>query len=218
MRIAAVLAALLGLACLPATAESAIANHTVTIAAPARFDFTLATVKLSGPASGLRVSVIGPTKHEYVAAAQVVKPPPAAIPPPSLALAARSYPGPIFIVVVNRRQRDTPIVGSGTVSVRIRTRVPEPAPQFSEHVNVLADGAPGQDCSSLAPDRVLGHPYIYGMALKPLAGAVPEPKDDTVGLGSVDEVVAHGLAQACGDSIETTFERWVRQEPGPVHP
>jgi hypothetical protein len=218
MRIAAVLAVLLGLTCLPAVAESAIANHTVTIAAPARLDFTLATVKLSGPASGVRASVIGPTKHEYVAAAEVVKPPPAAIPPPPLAQAARSYPGPIFIVVVNRQQRDTPVAGSSAVSVRIHTRVPESVPQFSEHVDVLADGAPDQNCSWLAPNSALGHPYIYGMALKPLAGTVSEPSAETVGPGGVDEVVAHALAQACGDSIETTFERWVRQEPGPAHP
>jgi hypothetical protein len=137
-------------------------------------------------------------------------------PPP--ALAASSYAGPILILIVNRQPRDAKAEGPSTVSVRIRTQALESAPSFSEHVNVLADGASGQDCSALVHDPGVSRPYIFGMALEPLLGAVPQPIEGTVGLGSADEAVAHALAQACGDSIESTFERWVRQEPGPVHP
>jgi hypothetical protein len=175
--------------------------HTVQITIPAQFDFTLASLTLSGPAAGLRITTTSPTVVDYVAAAAEV-----------------ANPRRIFVLVVNRQPRGSNIPESKSVGMSLQTRAGERSPELSEHVDVLADGAAGQDCSALTYYSALGHPYLYSSKLKPVLGGAAKPVEGSVGLGDAADTVADALIQACGDQIETTFERWVRQEPGPVHP
>jgi hypothetical protein len=57
----------------------------------------------------------------------------------------------------------------------------------------------------------LGHPFLWCYKLNPLAGFPGL-------LGVVKGRVADALNQACSDSSDSQFERWVRQEPEPAHP
>lgn len=160
----------------------------VRIAAPAQFDFTLAWVRLRGPASGLRVATSGPTGLTYVAAAKV-----------------RSAPRRILILVVNRRPRGSLAPDPASVAVSVVTHRRERAPARSVHVNVLANGARGLDCSALH-----GRP-AFGSELRALLGGYFGPF-------KADEAAARGLDQACGIPIDSQFERLVRQEPPPAPP
>jgi hypothetical protein len=217
----ALIAAVAILTLAPSGAGAQSQAHTLTITTPAQFDFTLATVRFHGPTPGLRVSTVGPTGEAYIAAAATRTEPLKRVtaPPPLVAVPAmRTGYRSIFILVVNRQPRGATAREPPSVNVRIQTRAAEPAPKFSQHVDVLADGAPGQDCSALIYSPGLGHPYIYGDNLEPLAGGPAAPIAGTVGPGDAVNTVGLALAQTCGDQIDTTFERWVRQEPGPVHP
>jgi hypothetical protein len=188
-------------------------THTVTVTTPAKLDFTIATVTLRGSGTGLRLSIIRPTNQEYVAAAAVRAnlPRPASPPPPLRAFSAvHAAPEQILILVVNRQPSGSTTSGPKWVNVRIQTRAAGPAPEFSQYVDVLADGAPGQDCSALTNYPGLGHAYLWGYQLQPLAGSS--------GPFGVSETVAHAFDQACSDSIDTQFERWVCQEPPTPHP
>lgn len=182
-------------------------THSVQVTVPAQFDFTLASVTLAGPATGLRVTVMGPTRFEWVAAA-----------------ARCDAPRQVFVLVVNRLPRGSlslsPTPASLTLAVRTRTR--EAAPTIAQHVDVLADGAPGQDCSAIkhiGPDP----PFSNYSGPRPLLGSELRPLMSPVGdageLGGATETVARAVSQACGVVWESTFERWVRQEPSDVvHP
>jgi hypothetical protein len=134
----------------PLLAEPARSRaHSVQVTVPAQFDFTLASVTLAGSATGLGVSTMEPTGFDWVAAA-----------------AQCNSPRRIFILVVNRLPRGSlaPALTPAAVTLRIRTRNSEAAPEIVQHVDVLANGAPGQDCSAL-PGRPL-----FGSDLKPLTG------------------------------------------------
>jgi hypothetical protein len=199
----------------PAAMGAPSRTHTVSVTAPAKLDFTLATVILRGTASGLHISVVGPADEEYVAAA-AVRPEriPSATPPPPLPLGAFAAKGAgptqILILVVNRQPPGSTAPEPGSVRARIQTRAVDAAPEFSQHVDILADGAPGQNCSALISSPTLGHPYIWGDQLEALTGSG--------GPFGVSETVARALDQACSDSIDTQFEGWVRQQPPPPHP
>lgn len=183
-------------------------THTVQVTIPAQFDFTLASVTLAGPAAGLHMTVEGPTGFAWVAAA-----------------ARCDAPRDIFVLVVNRLPRGSlaPNPTPASLTIRIQTRTSEAAPIIAQHVNVLADGAPGQDCSALkhiGPDppfsNYSGSRPLLGSELRPL---VSPAESDTGELGGSTETVARAVSQACGVVWESTFERWVRQEPSDVvHP
>ncbi len=176
---------------LAADAQSRI--HRVKITTPAQFDFTLASLTLRGSAAGLHLTTTKPTGLDYVAAAALC-----------------DAPRHIFVLIVNRIPRGSRTHVSASVVLRVETRDAEPAPTIIQHVDVLAHGAPAQDCSSLTYYPGLNHPYLWGYKLKPLT-SLP-------GRFGVSETVAHALDQACSDSIDSQFEHWVRQEPGPAHP
>ena len=168
--------------------------HSVQITVPAQLDFTLASMTLGGSAAGVHVTTAGPTAFQYVAAAALC-----------------DAPHRVFILVVNRLPRGSLTPTPASITLRIETRNATSAPAIVQRIDVLADGAPGQDCSALMYYPALGHPYIWGYKLKPLAG----PGGSFV----IRERVADALNQACSDSIDTRFERWVRQEPSDiVHP
>jgi hypothetical protein len=176
-----------------AAARSGVRNMQVTV--PAQFDFTLSSLTLEGVA-GLRVTATGPTGFQYVAAATLCK-----------------APRRIFIVVVNRLPRGPSAPTPVTITLRVETRNAEPAPAIVQHVDVLADGAPGQDCSSL-PHVSAEPPFTNYSGPRPLLGSELRPL-----LGEAGKV-ADALDQACGKPIDSEFERWVRQEPPNVliHP
>ena len=172
------------------------------VTVPAQFDFTLASVTLAGPATGLYVTVMGPTGFAWVAAA-----------------ARCDAPRHMFVLVVNRLPRGSlaPSPAPASFTLLIQTRRSEATPAIAQHVNVLADGAPGQDCSAikdLAPDppfRRYPQPRpLLGSELRPL---VSPSWGDTGELGGPTETVAHAVSQACGVVWESTFARWVREEP-----
>lgn len=177
----------------PLAAEARSRVHSVQIAAPVQFDFTLASLTLSGSTAGLSVTVTKPTRLEYVAAAALC-----------------DAPQRIFVLVVNRLPRGSLAYAPASVALRIKTRSAELAPAIVQHIDILAHGASGQDCSPLTYYPGLGHPYLWGYELKPLT-SLP-------GRFGASETVAHALDQACSDSIDSQFERWVGQEPQPAHP
>jgi hypothetical protein len=162
----------------------------VQVTVPAQFDFTLASVTLAGSATGLGVSTMEPTGFDWVAAA-----------------AQCNSPRRIFILVVNRLPRGSlaPALTPAAVTLRIRTRNSEAAPEIVQHVDVLANGAPGQDCSAL-PGRPL-----FGSDLKPLTGGYFGPF-------RAAEATARAVDQACSRPIDGQFELLVRQEPLPPPP
>jgi hypothetical protein len=168
--------------------------HDMRITTPTQFDYTLASLTLNGPATGLRVTTTGPTGLDYVAAA-----------------AQCSAPRHIFVLVVNRQPRGSHVQAPKSVNLRIETQATETTPELAQHVDVLSYGAAGQDCSALTYYPEFGHPYLWGYQLKPLAG----PSEPLIVSGRV----ASALNRACSDSIDAQFERWVRQEPpGVVQP
>jgi hypothetical protein len=176
-------------------------THRVQVTIPAQFDFTLASVTLAGPAAGLHVTVIGPTGFAWVAAS-----------------ARCDAPRNIFVLVVNRLPRGSLAPASTPTSLRLRitARTSQASPAISQHVDVLADGAPGQDCSAIR--RVGGDPTrIWGDGeLRPLVSPV---WGNTGELGGPTETVALAVSRACGVAREARFARWVRQEPsGVAHP
>ena len=163
---------------------------------------------LAGPAIGLHVTVMGSTGFAWVAAA-----------------ARCDAPRQIFVLVVNRLPRGStsPSPTPASLTLAIRTRTSEAAPTIAQHVDVLADGAPGQDCSAIkhiGPDPPIsnysGPRPLLGSELRPL---ISPAGGDTGELGGPTETVARAVSQACGVVWESTFERWVRQEPSEVvHP
>jgi hypothetical protein len=168
--------------------------HDMQITAPTQFDFTLASLTLNGPATGLRVTTTQPTGFDYVAAG-------------SLCDAPRS----IFVLIVNRVPRGSSAQAPTSIQLRIETRDAKPAPTITQHVDVLADGAPGQNCSALRyqpPEP----PFIEG-GQQPLFDSEFRPL-----LGPTYGWVAFALDQACGKSVGSEFQRWVRQEPPPPPP
>jgi hypothetical protein len=172
---------------LPVT-EAQAGVHDTQITIPAQFDFTLASLTLHGPAVGLRIATTGPTGSDYVAAA-----------------AKRDSPRHIFILVVNRLPHGSLAPTPASITLRIETRNVELAPTLVQHVDVLADGAPGQDCSAL-PGRPL-----FGSELHALLGGHFGPYN-------ADEALARALDQACGKPIDSEFKLLVSQEPRPPHP
>jgi hypothetical protein len=170
--------------------------HSVQITVPAQFDFTLAALTLNVSAGGARVTATGPTGFQYVAAA-----------------APCDAPKRIFIVVVNRLPRGSSAPTPVSITLRVKTHNAEVAPAIVQHVNVLADGAPGQDCSSI-PRISAEPPFTNYSGPRPLLGSELSPL-----LGETGKV-ADALNQACGVVWDTSFERWVRQEPPNVlvHP
>jgi hypothetical protein len=183
-------------------------THSVRVTIPSQFDFRLASLTLAGRAAGLRVTVVAPTGFTWVAAA-----------------ARCDAPRHIFVLVVNRLPRGSVAPGAtpASLTLLIRTRTSEAAPTVAQHVDVLADGAPGQDCSAIrhiAPDppftNYSGPVPLWGSALRPL---ITPAEDGTGELGGPIETVARAVSHACGVVWESTFERWVRQEPSDVaHP
>jgi hypothetical protein len=194
MGITATLAAFANLGVAPPVARAVSRSHSVRVTVPSQFDFTLVSLRLGGSAAGSRVSTAGPVGFDYVAIA-----------------AQRAEPRRIFILVVNRLKSGSLAQGPASISLSVKTHEAESAPAIAQHVDILVNGAPGQDCSSLTNYPGLGHPYIWGYKLRPLAPSLPGPF-------GVSEAVAHALAQACSDPIDMQFERWVRQEPGSAHP
>lgn len=177
-------------------------GRVVTVMTPASHDFTLATATVRWPATGLRVSISSPTGGLYVASAAVRSHGPlGAVVPPHL---KREH---VFVVIVNRQPPDAMSHTPKTVTLRVRAHSPMPVPSVSEHVNILADGARGQDCNALTYYAALRHAYMWGYELRPLVG----PR-------GFSETVAQAVDQACSDSIDTQFERWVLGEPPPPHP
>ena len=202
MRALALFTAIVGLTAFPLHAEASPSRpHTLLIESPAELDFTLATVDLRGPASRVRLVVHPPTAGRYVAAAEVLR-----------------KPRQIIVLLVNTQRAGTRETGPRLVRVEIATRLREQAPSLAEHVNILTHGAPGQDCSALTHMGSRPVSYAIGTDFKLLTGGVPVMVAGGVGLGSAVEAVARGLDQACGHVLETTFEKWVRQERGPAHP
>lgn len=171
-------------------------GHSVQVTVPAQFDFTLASLILDGPAAGLRVTATRSTGYQYVAAA-----------------APCDAPRRIFVLVVNRLPRGSSASTPASITLRIGTGDAEPVPPIVQHVDVLADGAPGQDCSSL-PHVSAEPPFTDYSGPRPLFGSELRPL-----LGEAGKV-ADALDQACGKPIDSDFERWVRQEPPNVlvHP
>jgi len=174
--------------------------HTVPIAVPAKFDFTLATLNLRGSTIGLRLAAEAP-RGTYFAAAD-----------------ERGRPRQVLILLVNRGPTESTAPLATPVRVRVQTQVAEPPPAFSQHINILANGAPGQDCSSLTyfpPNPPLttnvGLRVLWGYKLRALASSGS-------GWIGVEETVAHALDQACTGGPDSQFRRWVRQEPPVPHP
>ncbi|HWX45098.1 MAG TPA: hypothetical protein VNY52_07220 [Solirubrobacteraceae bacterium] len=166
------------------------------ITVPAQFDFTLASLTLGGSAAGLRVTATGSTRFQYVAAAALC-----------------DAPRHIFVVVVNRLPRGSSAPTPASITLRVEARSAEPTPAFAQHVDILADGAPGQDCSSL-PHVSAEPPFTNYSGPRPLFGSELRPLVAETGK------VADALDQACDKPIDSQFERWVRQEPPNVlvHP
>lgn len=173
--------------------------HTVPLTVPAKLDFTLATLNLRGSATELRLAA-GAPRGTYFAAAD-----------------ERGRPRQVLILLVNREPPGSTAPVATPVRVRVQTRVAEPPPAFSQHVNILADGAPGQECSSLTyfpPQPPLtsgGLRVLWGYKLRELASS----GSGWIGL---EETVAHALDQACTGGPDAQFKRWVRQEPPVPHP
>lgn len=180
----------------PLAAAERSGVHNAQITVPAQFDFTLASLALKGSAAGLRVAATGPTAFQYLAAAALC-----------------DAPHRVFIVVVNRLPRSSLAPTPATITLRIKTRIAELAPAIVQHVDVLADGAPGQDCSAL-PNVTAEPPFTSYNGPRPLFGSELRPLLGDAG------TVANALDQACGKPIDSDFERWVRQEPPNVlvHP
>jgi hypothetical protein len=91
------------------------------------FDFTLASLTLGGPATGLRVTATGATRFQYVAAAALC-----------------NVPRHIFVVVVSRLPRGSTALTPVSITLRVEASNAEPALAIAQHVNILADGAPGR--------------------------------------------------------------------------
>ena len=163
--------------------------RSLQIAVPAQFDFTLASLTLEGSAAGARVTATGPAGAQYVAAAALC-----------------DAPRRVFIVVVNRLSRSSSAPAPASVTLRVGTRNAEPAPAIVQHVDVLADGAVGQECSSL-PHISAEPPFTDYSGPRPLLGSELRAL-----LGETGKV-ADALDTACGKPIDSEFERWVRQEP-----
>ncbi len=180
----------------PLAAAAQSHGRSLQITVPAQFDFTLASLTLDGSAADLRVTAARSPGFQYVAAA-----------------APCDAPRRIFIVVVNRLPRGSSAPTPASITLRIETRDTEPVPAIVQHVDVLADGAPGQDCSSL-PHISAEPPFTDYSGPRPLFGSGLRPL-----LGEAGKV-ADALDQACGKPIDSDFERWVRQEPPNVlvHP
>jgi hypothetical protein len=187
VRFLAALVAVAALLVVARPAGAASRAHTLLITGPAQFDFTLASLNLRGPAKGL-VATSGRTEDSYVAVA-----------------AERTRPQHVFILVVNRQPRGSTGQAPQSVSVRLETRAGESTPDMTEHANVLADGAPGQDCSAL-PGRPL-----FGSELRPLEGG-------RFGPFHANEAIARALDKACSNPIDSQFGRLVLQEPAIPHP
>jgi hypothetical protein len=181
--------------------------HDMQITAPTQFDFTLASLTLNGPATGLRVTTTEPTGFDYVAAG-------------SLCDAPRS----IFVLIVNLVPRGSSAKAPTSVTLRIETQDAEPIPTIVQHVDVLANGAPGQNCSALRyqpPEPPFikgggikgGRQPLFGSALRKLTGTASEENT-----GPTTERVALALDQACGKPVDSDFALWVRQEPLPPPP
>jgi hypothetical protein len=199
------------------------ATHSVALATPSQFDFAIATITLAGPVTGLELSVTGSASERAVGAAVArAKPrrPPGAskgilIPP------VDPHPGRMFVVITNRQLRGSSTPAANSITLRIHTSSPGDAPMVIENLNVLADGAPGADCSMLHY-----FPGISGIApgawsfanadvvLRSLlawrSGGV-YPSSGTNEVASALDVACHGFG---GEELE----RWVRQEAPPVHP
>lgn len=206
----------LGAEATPAPAKTRV--HLVTLATPAQFDFAIATITPSGPTRGLRISLLGEPSELAVAAAVArakrYRPPntPRAILMPPL----DPHPGRTFVVIVNRQPRGSTQPAPASVELQLQSRVPEGAPTVSLSLDVLADGAPGADCSMLhyfPGDPRFGpgawsfaNPFVVLRSL--LAWA---PDDGTAEVGNALDLACHGVG---GEG----FGRWVRQEPPPVHP
>src|SRR5580692_572944 len=163
--------------------------HVVQIMGPAQFDFTLASLRLNGSASGARVTTTGPTEFQYVAAAALC-----------------DAPERIFIMVANRLPRGSSAPTPASIGLRIETRNAGPTSAIVQHTDILANGAPGQDCSAI-PHTSAEPPFTNYAGPRPLLGSELNPL-----LGEAGKV-ADALDQACGVVWETNFERWVRQEP-----
>jgi hypothetical protein len=190
----------LAASCLASPALAAQSRvHTVPIAVPAKLDFTLATLNLRGSAIGLRLAADAPRGIYFAAADE------------------RSRPGQVLILLVDQEPPGLTALVATSVRVRVQTRVAEPPPAFSQHVNILAGGAPGQDCSSLT--YVPPHPPLTSVGLRVLWGyelrALASSGSGWIG---VEETVAHALDQACTGGPDSQFRRWVRQEPSIPHP
>ena len=215
------LALVVVLAILPFPSKAGAADaseHTVAVSSPASLDFTLATVNLSRPARDIRVSVVGSTGQLYVAVVAVgAEPPiPVSVPPP-LSVASRDQRRAVrqvLILAVDRQTRASALRQPAIVVLRIRTGEPEPAPNVSEHVDVLARGASGQDCSRLTSrGRAL-----FGSDLEGELLLSRRPQTGAFWAGDAVETVAHALDQACGKPTDRQFSLWVRDEPPIPHP
>lgn len=130
------------------------------ITVPAKLDFTLATLNLRGSTIGLRLAAEAP-RGTYFAAAD-----------------ERDRPRQVLILLVNREPTGSTAPVATPVRVRVQTRVAEPPPAFSQHINILANGALGQDCSSLTyfpPNPPLttsvGVRVLWGYKLRALASS-----------------------------------------------
>lgn len=179
----------------PLAAVAQSRTYGVQITVPAQFDFTLASLTLSGSAIGSHVVATEPTGFDYVAAAALCQ--------------ARRH---IFVLVVNRLPRGSHAQSAESIALRVKTRDTELAPTIVQQVNVLANGAPGQDCSFI-PSISADPPFTNYSGPRPLLGSELSP------LFGETEKVARALDQACHVVWESTFERWVRQEPpAAVHP
>jgi len=193
--------------------------HRVVLTAPSQLDFAIATITPRGSARGLRLSVIGSADGQYVAAAVARAHPylphrfPEVFMPP-----LDTHPGRVFVVIVNRVPRGSTEPAAKTITLRIETRSREGAPTLEEHVNVLAQGAPGLDCSMLhffpnAYEPNGGRRLLFNsfVVLRSLLGW---PGEAVAGDG--DAQVQEALNQSCSGFGD--FRRWVLQEPPPPHP
>jgi hypothetical protein len=215
------LALIIVLALLPFPPEAGAADasvHTVAVTSPSSRDFTLATLNLRRPARDIRVSVVGSPGQLFVAVVAVGAEPlmPVSLPPP-LSVASRHQhraARQVLILVVDRQTPTSGLPQPAIVILRIRTGKPQHAPNISQHVDVLARGASGQDCSRLTSRNR----YLYGSDLEGELLVSRRPRTRAFWAGDPTETVAHALDQACGRPPDSQFSRWVRDEPPIPHP
>lgn len=136
----------------PLAAAARSHAHSVQITVPAQFDFTLAPLTLDGSATGThghrhrinRVSVCRGSRPVRSTTAHMCR---------------------------GRQPPPTRLVGP---NIRVETCNAEPAPAIVPHVDVLADGAPGQDCSSL-PHTSAEPPFYRLLRTASLLGSELRP-------------------------------------------